>query len=103
MTTGRSFPRAILLIGVVSADLLASQLTQAAPGQLDRSFAGDGTATTAPAGDGGIANAVAIQPDGKIVAAGGTLGRKRRFAVVRYTSRGRLDTAFGGDGTVVTH
>src|SRR5262245_4740532 len=102
MTRGRSFLRAILLVGVVSADLLASQLTQAAPGKLDTTFAGDGTATTAPAGDGGIANAVAIQPDGKIVVAGVTFGRKRRFAVVRYTSRGRLDTAFGRDGTVLT-
>jgi uncharacterized delta-60 repeat protein len=96
------FPRVILSFVVVLGEVLASQLANAAPGNLDTTFAGDGTVTTAPAQGGGIAKAVAIQPDGKIVAAGQTLGRKPRLAVVRYTGRGKLDTDFGRDGTVIT-
>ena len=46
-----------------------------------------------------VANALAIQSDGKIVAA----GRKgRAFAVARYTRDGRLDRSFGTSGKLVT-
>ncbi len=48
-------------------------------------------------GDDG-ATAVAIQLDGKIVAAGGTGGR---FALARYTPSGRLDRSFGNGGRVL--
>lgn len=46
---------------------------------------------------------VAIQPDGKIVAAGlsGT-GPSSDFAIIRYDSAGNLDTSFGTGGTVFT-
>ncbi len=40
--------------------------------------------------------AVAVQPDGKIVVAGGAWGGK--FAVVRYNADGTLDVNFGNDG-----
>ncbi len=50
-----------------------------------------------------IAFAVAIQPDGKILAAGvRDDGSRRTFAVVRYLSDGSLDPSFGGDGKVLT-
>jgi uncharacterized delta-60 repeat protein len=55
-------------------------------GRLDRSFGSDGRVLTDVAGD-GWANFVAIQEDGKIVAAGD--------ALVRYTTDGRLDRTFG--------
>ena len=43
-----------------------------------------------------VANAVAIQPDGKIVAAGvSDAGTTRDFALVRYNTDGSLDTSFG--------
>ena len=43
----------------------------AAPGDLDTTFGGDGLVTTSfPGSNGDSAYAVAIQPDGKIVAAG---------------------------------
>ncbi|HEX6278727.1 MAG TPA: choice-of-anchor Q domain-containing protein, partial [Pyrinomonadaceae bacterium] len=42
---------------------------------------------------------VAIESDGKIVAAGGNSGD---FAVVRYNSNGSLDTGFGSAGIVTT-
>jgi uncharacterized delta-60 repeat protein len=52
------------------------------------------------------ATALAIQRDGKLVAAGlwsGTpLGGPVRFALARYTARGKLDPSFGQGGKVVT-
>ena len=46
---------------------------------------------------------VAIQPDGKIVAAGySDAGGNRDFALVRYNADGSLDTTFGGGGKVLT-
>jgi uncharacterized delta-60 repeat protein len=63
--------------------------------------AGFGTAGKVRTGFGGddVANALAIQADGRIVAA----GRKgRAFAVARYTPDGRLDRSFGTGGKAVT-
>jgi uncharacterized delta-60 repeat protein len=70
-------------------------------GTLDTTFGGDGKVTTAFRFGGG-AEAVALQPDGRIVAAGAA-GEFGPFVVVRYTSRGKLDATFGGDGTVTTN
>ena len=51
-----------------------------------------------------VAYSVAIDPDGKIVAAGqaGNGGPAPRFAAVRYLADGALDPTFGGDGKVST-
>jgi uncharacterized delta-60 repeat protein len=71
-------------------------------GDLDTAFDGDGIVTTNFAGGDG-AFAVAIQPDGKIVAAGiaenPSLGIDS-FAIARYNLDGSLDTTFGVDGKV---
>ncbi|MEJ7665424.1 MAG: delta-60 repeat domain-containing protein [Hymenobacter sp.] len=50
------------------------------------------------------ASSVAIQSDGKIVAAGYSYndGTDDDFAVVRYNPNGTLDTSFNGTGKVVT-
>jgi uncharacterized delta-60 repeat protein len=49
------------------------------------------------------ANAIAVQPEGKIVAAGITRPRSRsRFVLVRYNPNGSLDSTFSGDGVSVT-
>jgi uncharacterized delta-60 repeat protein len=73
-------------------------------GTLDRTFGSGGRVIT----DFGMtesASAVALQPDGKIVVAGGTypgfpfLGF---FALARYNSNGSLDTTFGSGGLVIT-
>jgi uncharacterized delta-60 repeat protein len=73
-------------------------------GSLDPSFGGDGTVITnfTPYDDG--AYSVAIDPVGKIVAAGleGNNGPAPRFATVRYLADGTLDSTFGGDGKVST-
>lgn len=77
-------------------------------GKLDPSFGNGGELTTIVSSSGGSrANDVAIQADGKIVAAGygydasGNLA----FTVVRYNLNGSLDTTFGGKtaGIVQTH
>jgi uncharacterized delta-60 repeat protein len=84
--------------------LVVSVLTPGAAGaSLDRGFSGDGRATVnfTPRFDG--AKAVAVQPDGKIVAAGSAAGKGGRFALARFRTDGTLDPAFGGDGRVLTN
>jgi uncharacterized delta-60 repeat protein len=66
-----------------------------ADGTLDTSFDGDGLAIASFGQVFAEANAVAIQPDGKIVAAGDISGR---FAIARFTAAGALDVTFSGDG-----
>ena len=68
-------------------------------GSLDTSFDGDGKVFT-DFGNSDRGNAVAIQPDGKIVVAG-TSGVD--FALARYNSDGSLDTSFDGDGILTAN
>jgi uncharacterized delta-60 repeat protein len=78
--------------------LLAAALTapvQAAPGALDPTFSGDGKQTTDFGFGSSRATATVLQPDGKIVAAGGTYDD---FALARYDPNGTLDPTFSGDG-----
>ena len=67
-----------------------------ADGTPDSTFSGDGRQTV-DFGGADIANAVAIQPDGKIVIAGQG-GGGNDMAVARLTSTGGLDTSFGSRG-----
>jgi uncharacterized delta-60 repeat protein len=71
-------------------------------GSLDSSFDGDGKVTT-PFGVNAGAIAVAIQSNGKIVAAGGSFnGTSGDFALVRYNTDASLDASFGNGGKVST-
>src|ERR1051325_1610772 len=78
-------------------------------GSLDTTFGSGGRVTT-DINLGDAANAIAVQADGKIVAAGSTNEtsgstvdrQKINFALVRYNADGSLDTSFDGDGKVVT-
>jgi len=70
-------------------------------GSLDTTFNGTGIVIT-PVNTDGVAWAVAIQPDGKIVAAGQSGGSGYDFALVRYNTNGSPDTSFDGDGIVTT-
>ena len=67
-------------------------------GSLDTGFGTNGIQRT-DFGDYDSAEALAVQSDGKIVAAGAS---GDRFAVARYTTNGTLDTSFDGDGRVLT-
>jgi uncharacterized delta-60 repeat protein len=70
----------------------------AAPGDLDVGFDGDGRRTL-DYGGGDSAEAVLVQPDGKIVVAGGG-NPNSDFAVARFHPDGSLDASFDGDGVV---
>jgi uncharacterized delta-60 repeat protein len=76
-------------------------------GTPDASFGGgDGRVLTDFTAGYDYVDALAIQADGKIVAAGSTnyYGNAPRFALARYEASGALDAAFGGgDGKVVTN
>ncbi len=62
---------------------------------LDLSFGTNGIVTTDFFGGQDRAEAIAIQPDGKIVVAGHATNVTRDFAIVRYNLDGSLDSAFG--------
>ena len=73
-------------------------------GSLDTSFDGDGIAVTGFDYSSQI-NSVAIQPSGKIVAAGFTRNNANTvsaFALARYNPNGSLDASFDADGKVTT-
>ena len=85
---------------VSGAVALGAGGSQAAGGKLDPSFGTGGRVVTDLGSASDEVTAVAIQPDGKIVAAGGSA--TAGFALVRYTTDGRLDAAFGRGGKVLT-
>jgi uncharacterized delta-60 repeat protein len=74
----------------------------AAEGDLDTNFDSDGKVTTAIGGSNHRVRSVAIQSDGKIVAAGEGFGSLWDFALARYNTDGTLDTSFDSDGKVTT-
>jgi uncharacterized delta-60 repeat protein len=75
-------------------------------GTLDNTFGSRGRVRTDFPGLAAVPSSVVIQPDGKIVVAGGAfplftfLGN---FEVVRYNPNGSLDTSFGNGGIVTTN
>src|SRR6266550_6529444 len=78
-------------------------------GSLDTSFGAGGIVTTIFPGDGSFAFALALQSDGKIIAAGtdffdfnpGDMS-DTDFALARYNPDGSPDTTFGNGGTITT-
>ncbi len=81
----------------------ATSTAWAADGDLDATFGDGGTVTTDfPVGS--YSTAVAIQPDGRIVAVGAAAGASGtgEFAIARYEADGDLDPTFGDGGTVTT-
>ncbi len=103
--------RLILCRGVVTAAivltwLISSQVAQAAAGDLDPTFGSAGMVTTDINRSTDIANAVAVQADGKLVVVGQTYKQNdfsdEDFVVTRYNPDGTLDTTFGRGGKVRT-
>ncbi|WP_084318952.1 beta strand repeat-containing protein [Deferrisoma camini] len=71
-------------------------------GVLDTTFGTDGVATWTLGGTSSGTSALAVQPDGKILAAGSAFASGvttyKDMAVARFTADGVLDTTFGTDG-----
>ena len=74
-----------------------------AAGALDPTFGIGGTVTTDFTGATDVAFAVALQTDGKIVAAGVTHDGLNNIALARYNSDGTLDASFGTGGQVTAN
>src|SRR5262245_35390147 len=72
---------------------LEDRLTPA--GALDTAFSGDGRATLDFGNKYDRANAVVVQPDGKIVVAGAWDGGFSDFAIARFNADSSLDKTFG--------
>ncbi len=89
----------IICIGTLIVHLIINGMD----GALDSTFGNNGLVTTHFSGStlAAISN-VALQPDGKIVAAGTVAAGGTDFALARYNADGSLDTSFGPDGTVTT-
>jgi uncharacterized delta-60 repeat protein len=81
--------------------LAAAAAAASGPGSLDPSFGG-GRIITPFSGGGDAARAVAVQPDGKVVAAGDNGAGSGDFALARYLADGSLDASFGSGGRVTT-
>jgi uncharacterized delta-60 repeat protein len=88
--------------GPTNTDFGVARYTAA--GQPNPAFPAGGFVRTDVAGRADGADAVAVQPDGKIVAAGfaQTSPIDFDFALLRYNPDGTLDRSFGGDGIVTT-
>ena len=78
-------------------------------GALDTTFSDDGKLSTPMGSWASSVNALAIQSDGKIIAAGTAIADESPgddnnydFALARYNSDGSLDTTFDGDGKLFT-
>jgi uncharacterized delta-60 repeat protein len=79
--------------------VIDSATTQAAPGDLDATFSGDGLVTDSPV----YAEAIAIQSDGKILVAGISIEMiSYNFGIARFNTDGTLDSSFGGGDGVAT-
>ena len=68
-------------------------------GSLDHTFSDDGKHKTGFGSVNSYANAVAVQKDGKIVAAGSS---NSRIALARYNTDGSLDNTFSGNGKQIS-
>ena len=91
---------------VLTCFTISPQLAQAAAGDLDQTFGIGGILMTDLNHSTDIANAVAIQADGKLVVIGQTYKNNdytgEDFVVTRYNTDGTLDATFGRGGKVRT-
>lgn len=95
-------PDGRILLGAWAASLF-TVIRLNANGTLDTSFDTDGIVQTDFGGNGGEqgVHAVAVLPDGKILAGGyAEIGTPvvRHFAVIRYNGNGSIDTSYGVNG-----
>jgi len=90
---------------IVILTMAAVSQAQTTAGNLDPTFGTGGTVRTDFAGNIDQANAVAIQPNGQIIAAGSSFSNSKTvedFIVARYNANGSLDKRFGKNGKITT-
>jgi uncharacterized delta-60 repeat protein len=90
----------VVLILVTFLTVTPPQRAEPLAGQLDQTFGAGGIARTSKGGYSEVYNGVAVQPDGKIIAAG-PRGFSSGFALARYNPDGSLDSGFGSGGFLV--
>ena len=97
---------AICATAITLAFIVSGRTVLAVDGELDPTFATDGKVLTDFDHSTDIANAVAVQTDGKLVVVGTTYINNdfsdEDFAVARYNPDGTLDKTFGVGGKVQT-
>jgi uncharacterized delta-60 repeat protein len=86
------------LLAITGLLVLLAGPVAATPGALDTSFSGNGIQTIFAGGS--TAQAVAIDPHGRILVAGSTIGANENVAIARLRPGGALDGSFSGDGRV---
>ena len=99
-----SLRRAAIVVAFSCALLTpCAHATPGQPGTLDTTWNGSGKVIT-PIGNGNdVANAMTLQPDGKVLVAGYCYnGTNNDFCAARYLSNGTLDTTWNGTGKVIT-
>ena len=99
---GRHRRRLAVAGAAVGALVLGLSAPAGAAGEPDPTFSGDGRLTvdlTSDGYEGGYA--AAVQPDGRILAAGRTGGSGGRMYVARFNADGSPDPRFSGDGRAV--
>jgi uncharacterized delta-60 repeat protein len=102
--------RAPAIISALVAGLALAPAAAGSPGDLDGSFSGDGWLRTLEVRSPGnnylprVAEDVAVQPDGRIVAVGELIDGTSNwyFGAFRYLPNGELDPSFGEGGWVDT-
>ncbi|MEP6995268.1 MAG: delta-60 repeat domain-containing protein, partial [Acidobacteriota bacterium] len=101
-----SFIRSLGIAAAAVILVFTAQIAKAADGDLDPTFGTGGQVQTDFNHSTDIANAVALQSDGKLVVVGQTYTNNdytgEDFAVARYNANGTLDTTFGSGGKVTT-
>jgi uncharacterized delta-60 repeat protein len=102
----KSWRHVILVAAVIGAFLVAGSTMIPTDGDLDPAFGAGGVVMTDFNNSTDIAYAVALQADGKLVAAGTTYTDNdfsdEDFAIARYNPDGSLDASFGNNGRVTT-
>jgi uncharacterized delta-60 repeat protein len=108
----RAFKRSVAaslaaMVGLAISPTGLLTTSQAAAGDVDKTFGNNGKVVSDLFGQIEVANAIALQSDGKIITAGYTApltnsSSRGDFALARYHSDGTPDATFGNNGKVST-
>src|SRR3954452_9360060 len=93
------------LVSILTMAAAVVSHAQTTAGNLDPTFGTGGITRTDFAGNIDQANAIAVQPNGQIIAAGSSFSNSKTvedFIVARYNENGSLDKHFGKNGKITT-